>query len=189
MTRWAPLGKLNLFWILGVALTGVLVYQQFVLGAANRELRRRMYANAARVVAVGDRMGELTGFGLSAQRVTENVFTPNGKFLVIGISARCGYCIQNVPVWKRAMEAARRSGLRVIWLSRDSPKETAEFFAAHFDTVGGTVIADPTYSTYGQMKLSSVPQTVFVGVSGIVAAVWAGVLDGSAEAKLRSAIE
>ena len=189
MTRWTLARKPNLFWILTVALTGLLVYQQFVLGAANRQLRKRMLANAAPVVAVGDQMGGLTGFGLSAERVADSVFTPTGKCLVIGISARCGYCVQNVPVWKRALEAARRSGLRVIWVSRDPPKETGEFFAAHFETVHGTVIAEPTHSTYTQMKLSAVPQTVLVGASGIVAGVWAGVLDGPSEAKLLSAIK
>jgi hypothetical protein len=189
MTRWTLAGKPNLFWILAVALTGVLVYQQFALGAANRQLRKRMLANAAPVVAVGDQMGGLTGFGLSAERVTENVFTPTGKFLVIGISARCGFCVQNVPVWKRVLEAAGRSGVRVIWVSRDPPQETGEFFAAHFETVDGTVIAEPTHSTHTQMKLSAVPQTVLVGASGIVAGVWGGVLDGPAEAKLLRAIE
>jgi hypothetical protein len=55
--------------------------------------------------------------------------------------------------------------------------------------VDGTVIAEPTHSTYTQMKLSAVPQTVLVGASGIVAGVWGGVLDGPAEAKLLRAIE
>jgi hypothetical protein len=122
MTRWTLAAKPKLFWVLAVALAGVLVFQQFVLAAANRQLRQRIQANAARLVAVGDQMGGLTGFGLSAERVTESVFTPTSKFLVIGISAYCGFCLQNVPAWKRVLEAARRSGVRVIWVSRDPPK-------------------------------------------------------------------
>jgi hypothetical protein len=74
-------------------------------------------------------------------------------------------------------------------VSRDPPKESGEFFATYFETVDGTVIAEPTHSTYTQMKLTAVPQTVLVGASGIVAGVWGGVLDGPAEAKLLKAIE
>lgn len=46
MTRWTFAAKPKLFWILAVGLAGVLVYQQFVLGAANRQLRQRMQAKA-----------------------------------------------------------------------------------------------------------------------------------------------
>jgi hypothetical protein len=51
------------------------------------------------------------------------------------------------------------------------------------------VIAEPTHSTYIQMKLGAVPQTVLVGASGIVAGVWSGLLDGPGEAKLLRAID
>jgi hypothetical protein len=86
------------------------------------------------------------------------------------------------------MDAAAVHGVRVLWVSRDLPEATADFVLSQVQDPAATVLADPTYPTFRQMKLRAVPQTVLVGFDGIVAGVWPGVIDAIAEENIVSAM-
>jgi hypothetical protein len=58
----------------------------------------------------------------------------------------------------------------------------------HTNGLRGTVLADPTYGTYLQMKLGLVPQTVLVDPDGEAVAVWPGSIEDGPEAEIETAI-
>jgi hypothetical protein len=128
-------------------------------------------------------MGRLTGFGLAGERRSETVFDSSDRALVIGISAGCGFCINSIPAWKRIVRAAEALKIRVIWISRETPSETSAFFSTYYGPVTGVVIAEPTYATFDQIKLSRVPQTVLLK-AGVVLASWPGLVDAEVEKQI-----
>ncbi len=177
------------FWIAVVVLGAVMLYQQYAVGVANRRLRKQLREIAAELVEPGFQMGRLTGFGLNGERASGLLAGSANPALVIGISVGCGVCLDNASVWVRITEYAEARGVRVYWVSRESPEQTKPFFATNFRSLRGLVISEPVYSTYQQIKLSAVPQTVLVATSGIVSRVWPGAISAASEAEIRDALK
>lgn len=167
-------------------LAGILAYQNLVLARANRLLQQHIVKSAAQEVEVGDRLGILSGVTPDGASVRHSFEAGSDGALVIGISAGCGICFKNLAAWRRVARVARDSGLRIVWVSRDVRERMREFLGE--SEAADTVMAEPTYGTYVQLKLQSVPRTLVVESNGRVSAVIPGLLDPAAEDKLVLAI-
>jgi hypothetical protein len=139
------------------------------------------------VVAIGDHIGDLVGTGASRLQVCYRLTgVPRGS-LVIGMSSGCPFCQRSFAAWRRLSAKARLRGIHVIWVSRDSTEDaSSETGVFHLDESG---IADPSYRTYLQLKLSTVPQTLVVQSDGRVKDVRAGPVEAQTEVRLWNSIE
>ena len=98
--------------------------------------------------------------------------------VILTFSPGCVHCVHNQEGWGALAFRLKSLGWRVIWLSRDSQKETLEYCEAH-NIALSDVIADPTNRTYDQLALSAVPFTVVTDGNGTIQQVWRGELGQS----------
>jgi hypothetical protein len=61
--------------------------------------------------------------------------------------------------------------------------------SGYFANVPGTVICEPTYSTYRAMHLQVVPIVTLVSRTGVVLHSWLGQLDSEREKEIRLALD
>lgn len=103
----------------------------------------------------------------------------DSKLLIITFSPSCPACQANLEHWRKLATELEQKGISVVWVSRDLLEITRDYCTKHGIGTAGT-IADPPYSTYVQLGLARVPNTVLVKGDGTVERVWAGRLDGAA---------
>jgi len=157
--------------VLGAAL---LVWVGGLMIGVQREKRAEAAAlDRERIGAVtqGQGLVDLAGTDLEGRHARYAVDGGAIGSFVIAMSVDCGFCDQNLAAWRRLSQKARHSGLQVVWVSRDR-------FAA-VDRMAGldeSLIVDPTHSTFLQLKLSTVPQTLLVEKNGKVAIALAGTI-------------
>lgn len=173
------------------ALVFALVLQTAIIVRANHRLKNQVDAlrrllTADLALKEGDSMGQVVGFDGNASRVVVDL-GKSGPSLVMGVSASCPICVQNLPLWKPLANQALLAGLHVFWVSRDSLEAMKPW---RDEILPGLVIADPTHRTWLQLNLGMVPQTVVVSKTGRIARAWAGPLDpvkvGQVEESIRS---
>ena len=152
----------------------------------NTSLRNRLERREVPTMTIGDRIPTVAGAAAGGIYQHHSLTSGQSGFLVIGLSATCGYCQRNFDTWKRLAATARRNGVQVIWVSRDTYK--VAFDAKLFDH-DPSVIAAPTYSTYNRLKLGTVPQTLLTSSDGTVERVEVGVLDSREEQRFSEAIQ
>ena len=173
------------FVIVIVAFLGVAVYQNLRLGVANRGLRSRVAEELSARVQVGDAIHNLRGAN-AASAHTEISDWSRGT-LVLTVSPFCGVCKDNRDAANRLAARAREKGLNVVWVSRDRPSDSTEYFQSA--AVADTVIADPTHGTYQVLRLGLVPQILVVDRTGIVRHSIAGAVDTAREENILRAVE
>ena len=169
---------------LGVA-AAALVVQNIRISLAFEDMRARLIYEARDVVADGDRLAVLVGFTPEGMRIEESIVGRQPGTLVIGMSALCPTCLENMAAWQRIAAHAVSRGLTVIWVSRDSPETMLKFGG----NLPGPVVVDPTYSTFRALKLRVVPQTLLIDGEGVVRDAAAGLLDAATEESIGAAIE
>jgi hypothetical protein len=157
---------------LGITLLLVVGWQSLRVRQENRAILAAIERSRASAVSPGDWIGELAGISPKHHNLTRYQ-TAEGltASLIIAMSVDCGFCDENLDSWQRLSSQARQSGMQVVWVSRDSIRRAS--------LVGGldeSLIAEPTHTTYVQLKLSTVPQTVVVQHNGTVTYAHAGVL-------------
>lgn len=102
---------------------------------------------------------------------------PGEKLLIFTFSPGCAFCRASLASWLRlSKELAQKQGWHVVWVSRD-PLSVTRQYCAEQEVPADQTIADPTYRTYVQLALKSVPNTIVVGTGGHVEKVWTGPLD------------
>jgi peroxiredoxin len=124
---------------------------------------------------------------MSGMQARYRLVGPPAGSLVVAMSATCGFCQQSLDAWRRLSSKARRLGVQVVWVSRDTTRGKAggEVLIGLDDSL----IADPTHSTYVQLRMSTVPQTLIVQNDGVVKDVRAGVVDAAVETSLSNSID
>jgi peroxiredoxin len=166
--------------------TFAMIAQNMSISRGYEDMRARLIYQARELVAEGDRMFVLTGSTLGGRRVEESIAGRGEGTLVVGMSATCPTCLENQESWLRLAAKAKRAGLKVFWVSRDTPAMMQEF--AERAAIEDSVIADPDYSTYQALKLRAVPQTMVIDGDGFVRRALPGLLDVSMEEDLASAM-
>lgn len=76
-----------------------------------------------------------------------------------------------------------QKGWRVVWISRD-PIQSTRAYCEQNGLVLSDVYADPTYDTYNQLGLKSVPYVIAIRADGSVEKVWRGRLDTAQQASM-----
>lgn len=130
-------------------------------------------------VRSGDGVGDLSGSTPDGQYVRYLTADGSKPTFVVAMSVECGYCDKNLGAWDRLSVQARRSGFQVVWVSRDPLRLIPA--ANRFDR---SMIADPTHSTFVQLKLATVPQTMIINPIGRVTYARAGILDAETEGQI-----
>ena len=157
-----------LLWLAGL---GVLAENIFLF-RQNRHLSEAL----APQITDGTRLQMLAGIAFDGR--LEPVALPSGdsKLLIITFSPGCPACLANQDGWMRLERTLEQKGVRVLWVSRDPIGITRDYCLKHGIRLSDT-LADPPYTTFAQLGLARVPNTVLVGAEGRVEKVWAGRLD------------
>jgi peroxiredoxin len=146
----------------------------FVLLIQNKSLRAALL-NAGTEVPIGRRLRGLAGATLDGRwRVLE---LPSGgsRILIITFSPGCPGCQANQLAWAGLAPRATAAGWTVVWVSRD-PVDITHDYCMKEHIAPSAVLADPPYSTYVQLALKRVPNTIMAAPDGTVERVWSGVL-------------
>jgi hypothetical protein len=164
----APSLRANWFGVVLLLLLSFAIYQNLTLGRINSALRDRLLGALSQPVAVGDRIGRLRGTGLDGSY--SQIDPSPGGTLVVTISPFCGVCATSRPMALRLATFARAKGLRVVWVSRDSPGDTLSYFDsdAAEARLKDIVLSDPPHATYQALRLGLVPQAFIVDGAGAV---------------------
>lgn len=163
----------TLLWCLAV---GVLT-QNIVLLRQNRELR---LLASVQDPEVGMRVDNLAAVSLDGALTP---ITPpqaaSDRLLVIAMSPGCPICQANKSAFVAitiTTNLQRRSGWRVVWVSRDSVLVTRKYCQKENIPASG-VLADPTHGTFLQLGLQKVPHIIALRSDGTIDRVWLGRLD------------
>lgn len=142
----------------------------------NRELKTsRPPAIQTERPSLGQELSPLVGIGEEDDAVVRVNFSAEAPpTLLLAISGGCRFCAQNREHWEYLSSAVNSAGWRVVWASRD-PSSTAMETQFNADLLG-IRFWEPTYRTYLQLGLASVPRTLVVAPNGRVDGVWGGVL-------------
>jgi peroxiredoxin len=166
---------------------GVLL-QNVVLQRQNKNLKEAQ----SKMISIEEYSKDLDSQIIPGQRLRDVAgATLDGKFRDIGLdsgsspgsviltfSPGCVHCVHNQEGWVALAARLKSLGWRVIWISRDSQKETLEYCETHGIALSD-VIADPTSRTYDQLALHAVPFTVVTDAKGTIQHVWRGELGQS----------
>jgi hypothetical protein len=163
---------------------GYLLYQHRRVVIAFGAQQVRLSADAPRP---GETIPSLTGVTLEGRRATVPVGSTPQAALVYSTSGTCPECAKSLPSLVRLAADAAHRGLTVVWVSRDDLEEALE--SGYFANVPGTVICEPTYSTYRAMHLQVVPIVTLVSRTGVVLHSWLGQLDSEREQEIRLALD
>ena len=148
----------------------------------NHELLSLLTARSA-VLWAADAVRDAARTLVSGDHSTTLLSPRSTGSLLVQLSYLCPYSQRNFEAWHRLAAEARAQGWQVVWITRDKLRQIPKD-AARREIAGG-LIADPTYATYVQLKLATVPQTVLVRKDGVVQSVYAGILDAESETNLR----
>lgn len=158
---------------LWIAALAVLVVD-VVLVRQNRALRDA----AAPQIAAGTTLESVSGVDVDGHVARVEMPPARAKLVLFTFSPLCAACQANQPGWANLARIVRRTGTKVLWVSRDPIDVTREYCVTN-GIPPTEVIADPPYRTYLQLGLARVPNTIVVGSGGIVDRVWAGRLQES----------
>jgi peroxiredoxin len=167
-----------LLWCLALA---VLV-QNVVLLRQNRQLRTLVRYPE---IEVGTKLHGLSAAALDGTRASIPFpLRPGGRLLVVTLSPGCPICQANKDSFVRLTAVLRsQMGWRVVWISRDSIQSTRAYCEQN-GLVLSDVYADPTYDTYNQLGLKSVPYVIAIRADGSVERVWRGRIDTAQQASM-----
>jgi hypothetical protein len=173
--------------VVGFAVLVTVAVQTLQVRNENLALVAMIRRDRAPVVAVGDRIGDLVGTKVNGLQARYRLLGARGGSLVIEMSSNCGFCQRSFAAWRRLSLKARRLGLQVVWVSRDTTGDRAG--SGQPLDLDESLIADPTYPTYVQLKLATVPQTLIVPNDGVVTHARVGLVEASAEQSLSNSID
>lgn len=156
-----------LLWIAALAV----LTENIALFRENGRLREA----AAPQIAAGTQLQMLSGLALDGRVESVSLPSADSKLLIITFSPGCPACQANQKGWTKLANALEQKGIRVLWVSRDPVEVTREYCLKHGIPLID-VVADPPYSTYVQLGLARVPNTVLVS-GNTVEKVWAGRTD------------
>jgi len=124
---------------------------------------------------VGQQLRNLGGVTLSGEfKHIVLPDSPSQHLVVFTFSPGCPACQASQTQWALlAQQLERRTGWRVLWVSRDPISLTSSYCAQH-EIPSAEVLAEPTYATHLQLALGFVPNTVAVGPGGVIEKVWTG---------------
>lgn len=143
-TRWRIL--LTFLAILVVIQNWVLIWQNHTL--------RALVDPPPVPIELGAKFAQLSGMGMAGvMKLVQPPKTASEKLLLITMSPGCSICRSNLAEWSAlTQDISHRNGWRVVWVSRDPLDYTRRSCEEH-NIQGSVVLADPSYSTYRQLRL------------------------------------
>ena len=126
------------------------------------ELTRERQAD--QMIAVGRKVAAIRGIDRAGTFAT----LPDEPHIVVTMSTTCAARNQTISQWIRFSELARNAGVPLVWVSSDTPIETASFLNRH--GIVDQFLADVPHEVHESLSLSAVPQAVAVTGRTVVAA-------------------
>lgn len=161
--------------IVGFLVIGIFI-ENVILVRQNRKLKSPLVAQ----VHEGQRFVNLAGVALDGKVKAIGLPTAITPELVIfTFSPGCPFCQKTQPIWAELAKDLRQRGINVLWVSRDAVEPTRDY-CKYLEIPLANVIAAPPSSTFNQLGLQAVPDTIVVGSGGVVKRVWSGSLDRDA---------
>lgn len=162
--------------VLTLAIVAVVV-QSFRISAENRGLSRQVSNLLGARLAQGDALSPLIGVDTNATRREVRFSESAMPTLVLTASFDCPACQRTFASWRRLSENAAGSEMRTVIVFKDGSFETRRRDVADHQLGDFISIFDPTYATYGQLRMTGVPTTAVVASEGTVLRSWFGALD------------
>jgi peroxiredoxin len=162
------------------ALSLMLVIQHNDVVEANRALRTRVAILNGEDIPVGNKVSQLVGIGLDGRRVEYSLQSAERPTLVFTLATGCPGCLDSLPAWRRLAQKADDLGVDTVVVSSGWLADLQEYVKSGND-VPGTVMADPTYSTFLGLRLKVTPHAVVFSPGGTVARVWRGAVNPEME--------
>lgn len=126
------------------------------------------------VLKPGERVEDIAITTLGGEPGRLNVASSNDRYLIFVLSTSCPHCLSNLPKWADINRRAGSSGLYVVGLSVQGPKETSDYIRAN--GVQFYTVTTPDSAFLERARLPGVPATLLVSTGGIVRGVWIGEL-------------
>ncbi len=158
----------------GLCLT--LAVANFALLLQNQELKRLLAAaRLSAQLAPGDRLPVLRGQNLKGTPSTVDFHGPRKTVLLL-LSPRCGWCIENMDNWLALTRGLDRRKYDFLVLSLLD--EGLDEYVALQRLTDLPVVTRVDLQSDVALKLVTTPQTLVVSPGGVVEQVWIGALHG-----------
>lgn len=170
-------GSSAFYAVVAALVVGILI-ENAVLLRQNRTLKSPEIDE----VHAGQRFVNLSGVALDGKVQSIALPVEASQHLVIfTFSPGCPFCQKSQPFWAELAKDLRQRGVKVLWVSRDPVAVTNEY-CRRVQIPVSNVVADPPNSTFKQLGLQAVPDTIVVGPGGMVEKVWTGAVDSDKSA-------
>lgn len=120
----------------------------------------------------GTTVPAITGYDVSGHRLKFPYGKDSRKTVVLVFSPRCNACITQWPIWHKIVASLDGKKFRVVAI--DQASLTSTDYLDTYQLRDFNVIASPDAETILAYDLRATPQTILVGATGIVEAVWTG---------------
>lgn len=106
--------------VFSTVLVGLLILNGFLF-YQNRDLKIASVSRTREIaVKNGANLTPLKGIDLNSEKQSFEWGLDNRKTLVMIFSAQCGYCHENMPIWKEIINKADNSSLRIVGVASSS---------------------------------------------------------------------
>jgi len=137
-------------------------------------------------VMIGAELKHISGATIDG-KVRELTRNEMSRTLLVTLSPGCGFCADQQVKWSAVAQRVRSTpGWHVLWISGDTSDSTRSY-CEKYSIPFSEVISDPTYRTYLQLNMKSVPTTIVLK-DGVVVKQWFGSLKDNDWATLNSLI-
>jgi peroxiredoxin len=101
------------------------------------------------------------------------------RTMLILTSHTCQFCVASTPFYRKAADAARRRGIRVIAVTWEDPAENRKFLESNGITVDRVLSGAAT-----GVRVKGVPSLILVRRDGVVIDSWAGQARGESSERM-----
>jgi hypothetical protein len=162
----------------------LLAVSNYLVVGENKHLRNELVSyKKSRHTTEGIRLPPLIGTDPSGRTVTIGYDGEPQDTLMLVFSPTCGYCKKTWPAWVDLVRGAK--GKRVAYVNIGGPLSNQ--FTQEHGIAGGLVVAKTSAESVLKYDLQETPITLLISPDGHSKRVWAGVLDSSILAEVKTA--
>jgi peroxiredoxin len=165
-----------------------LLTQQFFLLRVNQALRVKISILNGEQIPIGAKLPAIVGVDLEGRRVEYLTVEQKSPTLVFTLSSGCPACQRSLDAWNQLAVVASAHAINTVVVSSDWFTTAKEFIAAGH-TIPGTLVLNPTYSTFIGLRLKVTPHALLILPGGEIAHVWQGAIDEAMKEQIIRALE
>lgn len=158
------------FAIIGLVFLGLVGLNIFLINQ-NKTLKSEG-KNREIVLKEGKSLIPLQGLDINNEKQKIEWGTENQKTLIMIFSPQCGYCHENMPMWKEIAGKINKTDFRTVAVS--SFPNGAKEFIEEYEFSNIPIVIEPEPASKVEYVMYLTPQTVLVNQAGQVEKVWIG---------------